>query len=55
VRGMRRFLSRFVSRKFLLAVGTALTLIANQQYDEAVAVVLAYLAAEGYIDAKAAS
>ena len=44
--------SKFVSRKFLLAVGAIITLVANKQFTEAAAVAGAYMAAEGYIDSK---
>ena len=36
-------LKGMTSRKFLLALGTVLVLIANEQYNEAVVVVLGYL------------
>ncbi len=51
---MKDFLVRLTSRKFLLAVGAVITLVANKQYTEAAAVVGAYLASEGYIDSKTA-
>lgn len=47
-------MQRFLSRKFLLALGGFITLIAQEQYPEAVAVLIAFLTAEGIIDAKSA-
>lgn len=46
---------RTTSRKFLLAVGAFITLIANKQYVEATAIVLGFLGVEGALDHKAAS
>lgn len=43
---------RLSSRKFLLAAGGAITFLANRQYPEAAAVLLAYLGVEGVIDHK---
>lgn len=40
---MKEFLKSLLSRKFLLALGTALVFIASEQYDQALYVVLAYL------------
>lgn len=40
---MKDFLKSLLSRKFLLALGTVIALIATEQYMEAVAVVLGYL------------
>lgn len=40
---MKEFLKSLLSRKFLLALGTVIVLIASEQYMEAVAVVLGYL------------
>ena len=40
---MKQFLKSLLSRKFLLALGTTIALIATEQYMEAVAVVLGYL------------
>jgi hypothetical protein len=48
---MRTFLQSLLSRKFLLAVGTALVFIANGAYTEAVAVILGFLGVEGAADA----
>lgn len=52
---MKKFLAnliqRLTSRKFLLTVGTALILIANQQYNELVLLITAYIGAEGIGDA----
>lgn len=48
---MKSFLLSLLSRKFLLAVGTALVFIANGAYTEAVAVVLGFLGVEGAADA----
>jgi len=45
------FAKSLLSRKFLLAIGTILVLIANGQYIEAVYVVLGYLGVEGVGDA----
>lgn len=44
---MQEFLKSLLSRKFLLALGMSLTLIANGAYAEAVAVVLGFLGVEG--------
>ena len=46
-------MERFTSRKFLLSLGAFLTLVANGQYTEAVAVVVAFLAVQGAADYKA--
>ena len=40
---MKEFLKSLLSRKFLLALGTVIVLIASEQYMEAIAVVLGYL------------
>ena len=40
---MKDFLKSLLSRKFLLALGTVIALVATEQYMEAVAVVLGYL------------
>lgn len=48
---MKDFLRSLFTRKFLLALGTTLMLIANGQYTEAVAVVIGYLGVEGAADA----
>lgn len=52
---MQRFLAdlikRLTSRKFMLTVGTALILIANQQYNELVLLIAGYLGVEGLGDA----
>ena len=47
---MKEFLRSLFTRKFLLALGTTLVFIANGQYTEAVAVVIAYLGVEGVAD-----
>lgn len=48
---MKKFLAdligRLTSRKFLITLGTALILVANQQWNELVLLVSAYLASEG--------
>ncbi len=49
---MKNFIAKLGSRKFLLAVGAVITMVANKQYTEAAAVAAAYMAAEGYIDSK---
>lgn len=49
---MKQFLTSLLSRKFLLALGTFLVLVANGQYTEAVAVVAAYIGVEGAADFK---
>jgi len=46
----KTFAKSLLSRKFLLALGSTATLIANKQYTEAVAVVLGFLGVEGYAD-----
>lgn len=43
---------KLLSRKFLLALGTVLVFVANNQYSEAMGVVMAYLGVEGLIDTK---
>lgn len=48
---MKQFLLSLLSRKFLLALGTALVFTANGAYGEAVAVVLGYIGVEGAADA----
>lgn len=48
---MKQFLLSLLSRKFLLAAGTALVFIANGAYTEAVAVILGFLGVEGAADA----
>lgn len=50
---MKQFLLSLLSRKFLLALGTALVFIANGAYTEAVTVVLGFLGVEGAADAVA--
>ena len=40
---MKAFVASLLSRKFLLAVGTILTFIAMEQYDQALIALLAYL------------
>lgn len=47
---MKTFLLNLLSRKFLLALGTALVFISSGAYTEAVAVILAYLGVEGASD-----
>lgn len=47
---MREFISRLSSRKFLLAATAAVSLASSKAYGEAVAVVVAYLTAEGVVD-----
>lgn len=49
---MKQFLQSLLSRKFLLAVGTFLVFIANNQYTEAVAVVATFIGVEGAADFK---
>ena len=44
---MKTFLLSLLSRKFLLALGTALVFIANGAYTEAVTVILGFLGVEG--------
>lgn len=52
---MKKFLSdlikRLTSRKFLLTLGTALILVANQQWTELVILVSGYVGVEGLGDA----
>ncbi len=48
---MKEFIRSLFTRKFLLALGTTLVFVANGQYTEAVAVVIAYLGVEGAADA----
>lgn len=48
---MKAFIRSLFTRKFLLALGTTLVLVANGAYTEAVAVVIGYLGVEGAADA----
>lgn len=48
---MKEFVRSLFTRKFLLALGTAIVFIANGAYTEAVAVILGYLGVEGAADA----
>ena len=48
---LANFIKRLTSRKFLLTLGTGLTLYANGQYNELAALVAAYLFVEGAGDA----
>lgn len=52
---MKQFLTSLLSRKFLLALGTFLVLVANGQYTEAVAVIIGYIGVEGAADFKSRS
>lgn len=52
---MKQFLTSLLSRKFLLALGTTLVLIANGAYTEAVAVILGFIGVEGAADFKSRS
>lgn len=45
------FIKRLTSRKFLLTLGTALILVANQQWTELVILVSGYVGVEGLGDA----
>lgn len=47
---LKGLVARITSRKFLLAVGAALTFIANGDHGAAVTVILAYLGVEGAAD-----
>jgi hypothetical protein len=47
---MKTFLKSLLTRKFLLALGSFITLVANGQYTEALGVVSAYILAEGAAD-----
>lgn len=47
---MKEFIQRLSSRKFLVTVSTALGLVSAKAYGEAVAVAVAYIAAEGAAD-----
>ena len=49
---MKQLFQSFLSRKFLLAVGSFLVLVANGQYTEAVAVIIAYIGVNGIVEAK---
>lgn len=49
----RPLVTRIKSRKFLLALGGALTLVGTGNYSEAAAVIVAYLAGESYVDSRA--
>lgn len=50
MKDMQYFVKSLLSRKFLLALGTALVFIANGAYTEAVAVILGFLGVEGAAD-----
>ena len=52
---MKQFLLSLLSRKFLLALGSALVFIANGAYVEAVTVILGFLGVEGASDFKSRS
>lgn len=52
---MKEFLLSLLSRKFMLALGTVLIMVANGQYTEAVAVVIGYIGVEGAADFKSRS
>lgn len=52
---MKEFLLSLLSRKFMLALGTVLIMVANGQYTEAVAVVIGYIGVEGAADYKSRS
>jgi hypothetical protein len=47
---VKAFLVSLMSRKFLLTIAAVATLLANKQYPEAAAAVVAYLTAEGAAD-----
>jgi hypothetical protein len=47
---MKDLLDRFTSRKFLLAAGSFAVLLANGQFGEAAAVVIAFIGLEGAAD-----
>lgn len=47
---MKTFLRSLLTRKFLLAVGTAIVFGANGQYDLALYAILAFLGVEGAAD-----
>jgi hypothetical protein len=49
---MKEFLYSLLSRKFILALGTTLVFVANEQYDMALYTVLGYLGVEGAADLK---
>lgn len=51
---MKLSLTNLLSRKFLLAVGTVVTLVSAKLYDQAVAVALAYIGVQTGIDVHAA-
>ena len=48
---MKDLLKRFTSRKFLLAVASFLTLIANKDFAAGGAVAAVYAIAQAYVDA----
>lgn len=52
---MKQFLLSLLSRKFLLALGTTLVMIANGAYTEAVAIILGFIGVEGAADFKSRS
>lgn len=47
---VKYWLTGLTSRKFLLSVAAFITLLANEQYPEAVAVVLGFVGMEGAAD-----
>ncbi len=46
------FIGSLLSRKFLMALGSALVLISQKQYIEAVVIICTYLGINGIIEAK---
>lgn len=49
---MKDLLVRLSSRTFWVTIGSFITLVAAEQYTEAVAVAIAYITGEKYVDAK---
>lgn len=52
---LNRLYAKFTSRKFLLALSGALTMLASGRKTEAAGIIVAYILGEAHIDAKAAS
>ena len=49
---MKDLLARLTSRTFWVTIGAFITLCASEQYTEAVAVAIAYITGEKYVDSK---
>lgn len=52
---IKYFFASFLSRKFVLAAGGALTAFANREWETGAGIIGAYILAEAHIDAKSAA